>query len=524
MYLCIDKYLHTMKSFLQPGLLLALISTALILSLSSCSHTLPPSLTSVFPADGDTSVCPDTRLVLTFRQAPTLGQSGKIRVIDDLTGEPIDSLDLSIPAGPTQRATYGPECDYTPVPYDYSRAMMPTNRNTRPGTPSGVALPTSADYQLNIIGGFTDAFHFYPVIVRDTVATIYLHNNVLDYNRQYRVTIDAECFHCPTDSFSGLQWHFRTRPEAPLTARVLRVDPSGQADFCTVQGALDFVPDFSADDYYISIAPGDYEELVYARNKTHIHLQGSGMDVTRVHYANCEVFNPHPVNVKTNEWPGTFPSRRAAFMLDNCADVTLQDMTIATDMQGQAEGLLLNGERIQLRQIHIIGSGDALQANGTIYMEDCELDGGGDTFLGRGSLFAYRCRLRNDGGPFTWIRNTQGTHGDVFVECDFSTFNGRPVDLGRAPNNGKQSYPHAEQVLINCRVADCIPAGWSSIGCPTAYFAEFGTTDLATGQPADLSHRHPYAHQLRAGRDDKLIADYQDPAFVLRGWNPRHGL
>lgn len=43
--------------------------------------------------------------------------------------------------------------------------------------------------------------------------------------------------------------------------------------------------------------------------------------------------------------------------------------------------MLINGERIALYRVHIIGSGDALQANGTIYMESCELDGGGDTIL-----------------------------------------------------------------------------------------------------------------------------------------------
>jgi len=509
-----------MKSFLCHWSFLTLFSSICLLGLGSCSDSLPEALTSVFPADSDTSVCPDTHLVLTFRHAPILGQSGKIRIFDDLTGEPIDSLDLSIPAGPTEPRTYGPECDYSPVPYDYSRGMMLTNRNTRPGTPSGVAEPTPNDYQLNIIGGFTDAFHFYPVIVRDTLATIYLHNNVLDYNRQYRVSIDAECFQCEEEPFTGVKWHFRTRPVAPK-GRVFHVEPMGKGDFCTVQGALDYVPDFSAEDYYITVAPGDYEELVYARNKTHVHIQGSGMDVTRVHYANCEVFNPHPINVKTNEWPGTFPSRRAVFMLDNCSDISLQDMTIATDMQGQAEGLLLNGERLLLRAVHIIGSGDALQANGTIYMEDCEMDGGGDTFLGRGSLFVYRCRLRNDGGPFTWVRNTEGYHGDVFVECDFSTYNGRPVDLGRSPENHGRSYPFAEQVLINCRVANCIPEGWSAIGCKSSFFAEYGTIDMETGLPVDLKKRHPYAHQLRQGKDDELIKKYQDPAFVLKGWNPQ---
>jgi len=505
--------IHSLRSFVTT------LSISL-LALSSCSEPLPAALSSVVPADGSTGVCPDTHIVLTFHQTPTLGKSGMIRIYDDLTNEPIDSLDLRIPAGPTEPATYGPECDYAKVPYDYSRSMVPTNRDTRPGTPSGEALPTSSEYQLNIIGGFTDAFHFYPVIIRDTVAVIYPHNNVLEYNRQYRVTIDAECFVCDGEPFTGYEWHFRTRLNPP-TGHDVSVDPSGKADFCTVQGALDYVPDFSTEDYNITIAAGDYEELVYARNKSHLHIQGAGMDVTRVHYANCEVFNPHPVNIKTNERPGTFPSRRAAFMLDNCSDVTLQDMTIATDMQGQAEGLLINGEHFLLRAIHIIGSGDALQANGTIYMEDCEMDGGGDTILGRGSLFAYHCSFRNDGGPFTWVRNTEGIHGDVFVECDFSTFDGSPVDLGRCPENHGRVYPFAEQVLINCRVANCIPEGWSSIACKSTFFAEYGTVDMETGHPANLSKRHPYAHQLRDGKDDELIRNYQDPVFVLNGWNPR---
>mgnify|MGYP007047226770 CR=1 FL=1 len=28
------------------------------------------------------------------------------------------------------------------VPYDYTRTVMPTNKDTRPGTPSGTAEPT----------------------------------------------------------------------------------------------------------------------------------------------------------------------------------------------------------------------------------------------------------------------------------------------------------------------------------------------------------------------------------------------
>ena len=72
-----------------------------------------------------------------------------------------------------------------------------------PGTPSGVAVATQATWQLTIIGGFTDAFHFYPVIIHGTVATIYPHNNLLDYGRAYYVQIDPGVLTLAEGSFTG---------------------------------------------------------------------------------------------------------------------------------------------------------------------------------------------------------------------------------------------------------------------------------------------------------------------------------
>lgn len=492
------------------------------LALTGC-HAGPEGV-SLSPARGARDVNPDTHLVLTFDAVPTLGTSGFVRLFDAETGALVDSLDLSVPAGPTASRTYGPECDYAPVPYDYARTSVPTNRDTRPGTPSGTAEPTPPDYQLTIIGGFTDAFHFHPVLVRDSSAVIYLHNNMLEYGRRYRVTVDPGVLTLPDGSFDGISaaddWSFRTKTAAPVRTDTLMVSADGRGDFSTVQGALDFIPDFGTTPVVILVAAGDYEEIVYARNKRHVTIRGAGMDRTKVHYANNEVFNPHPLTVKTNEWPGTFPSRRAAFMLDNCSDIVLEDLTVATDLRGQAEGLLLMGERIALYRVHIIGSGDALQANGTIYMEGCRLDGGGDTILGRGSLFAYRCDFRNDGGPFTWVRNTAGNHGDIFVECTFATGNGRMADYGRTKANHGTTYPDAELVFIDCRVKNIIPAGWSAIGAPTATMLEYGTRDLETGEPVDVLQRHAYSRQLDAVRDAALIEAYRDPAHTLKGWQP----
>ena len=61
--------------------------------------------------------------------------------------------------------------------------MVPTNANTKPGTPSAGAEPTPDTYQLTIIGGFTDGFHFYPIIVSGNTATIQLHHNLLEYGK-----------------------------------------------------------------------------------------------------------------------------------------------------------------------------------------------------------------------------------------------------------------------------------------------------------------------------------------------------
>lgn len=480
----------------------------------------------LWPAPGTVNVNPDARLRLTFKETPTLGTKGMIRVFDAATGLAVDSLDLSIPAGPTESREYGPECDYTKKPYNYLRAAMPTNRNTRPGTPSGTAEPNPPCYQLNIIGGFTDAFHFHPVIVRGNTATVYLHNNILEYGHTYYITVDNGAIIAKDGGFNGISkaegWSFSTKKNAPQAdSDTLVVDAKGEGDFYTVQGALDFLPDFGAKHTLILVRPGDYEEIVYARNKQNVTIKGGGMNNTRVHYANNEVFNPHPLTVKTNEWPGSFPSRRAAFMLDNCRNITLEDITVATDLTGQAEGLLLNGQRIALYRVHIIGSGDALQANGTIYMEQCELDGGGDTILGRGSLFALRSNFRNDGGPFTWVRNTKGNHGDVFVECTFSTTEGRTADFGRTKTNHGTAYPDAELVLIDCKTRNIIPEGWSVIGEKSVTLLEFNTRDMDTNKPVDTSKRHPYSRQLDKKKDATTISNYRNPAFVLKGWTPK---
>ncbi len=480
-----------------------------------CSAALP----EVFPAPG-AEVSPDTRLTITFPSAPVVGSEGVIRIFDAATDELVDSLDLSIPAGPTQ-PTKLPKAPYTLEPYNYLTPRQ-TNATCVPGTPSGTAARDTSRYQLTIIGGFTDGFHFHPVMVNGNKAEIYPHHNLLDYGREYYVTVPASAFALDKRKFKGISkkdgWRFSTRKSAPAPdRRDLVVAQDGSGDFLTVQGALDHVPDFSNEAWHILIKDGDYEELVYFRNKTKLTVEGESRKGVYIHYPNNEVFNPHPADVSTNEWLGTFPSRRAAFMADNCTDLTLRNFTVATTLVGQAEGLLVNGNRTWLDNLTVIGSGDALQVNGATYVTDCSVNGHGDTVLGRGPVFFKDCTLTSR-NAFAWIRNGTSSHGDVLVDC---TLIGEGDRAYFARTNG--TYPHSEFVLIDCKLEGIPAEGWSGLdrgNTEYVHYWEVGSVNLSDGSPVDTSRRAAGSRVLDAKADSALINLYRDPSWVLGGWNP----
>ncbi len=474
----------------------------------------------VFPANGSVGVNPDTHLTIEFSGEARVGQKGFIRVFDKRSGKMIDQLDISIPAGPTVKTPDAPGADYIKSPYNYESGHV-TNKNTRPGTPSSYNKPDQRNFQLTIIGGFSDGFHFYPVMTKGNKATIYLHHNLLEYGKEYYVTIDKEVF----ADFSGIKgkkaWTFTTKAKAPdADQRVLTVAADGTGDFSTLQGAMDFIPDNLASEQerrIVKVRKGDYQELVYFRNKRYVTIEGEGREETLVHYPNNEVFNPHPADIKTNEMKGTFPSRRAAVAADNCSYMIFKDITFQTDCKGQAEGFLLNGEHNYAENVGVIGSGDALQVNGSTYWMNCYIVGDGDTVLGRGPSFFNHCTLVSN-HAFMWIRNGKENHGNVFLNCTFKGVGNGTSYIAKTERNKNKSYPYQEAVLLNCTLENIPAAGWShaDASLATAHLWEFNSVDRC-GQPIDTSMRNPYSHQLHPVKDAAIIGRYADANFVL-GW------
>ena len=330
----------------------------------------------------------------------------------------------------------------------------------------------------------------------------------------------------PSGDFSGINgkdWSFTTKPptKAPrANANKFTVNADGTGDFDTVQGAMDFIPDWSKKRITVTVKNGIYEELVYFRNKENVTLLGESQDKTIVRYANNEVFNPHPANIRTNPERGTFPSRRAAVTVDNSNGIHIVNMTLQTTLRGQAEGLLITGERNILSNITVIGSGDALQANGLIYMADSTIIGGGDSILGRGTLFCERCTIRSN-SVMMWPRNHQGDHGNVFKDSTFIGTGPTATTFARAPRNDTFTYAYAEVVLLNSTLVNIAPEGWGAADQGgNVHFWEYNSRD-EKGALVDVSRRVAWSRQLDKVKDAKLIADYSRPEFVLAGWKPK---
>jgi pectin methylesterase-like acyl-CoA thioesterase len=478
------------------------------------------------PANRAVRVNPDTHLAITFLSAPTLGKSGQIRIYDAASHQLVDTLDLSIPAGPepTRRITAQPA----------QGTALDASVPTSPTTTTPAVRTTPADlhnYQLNTIGGLAD-FHFYPVIIHGNVATIYPHNNVLHYHRQYIVQVDAGVFTPASGGFAGFTtdraWRFSTKkapPPADGTRVVVAADGSG--DFNTVQGAVDFVPDNPLHRVTIFIRNGTYEEIVFFQHKANITFRGEDRDKVQVGYGNNSAFNP--------PMPG--PSRRCAFSAYDSTGIEFINFSVSNYDYGQAEGLLISGSKNIVSHMNIKGSGDALNLRGSVYFTDSTIIGDGDTILGVGPAFFNHCEIRSI-GPFMWIRNTEANHGNVFLNCTFIARD-RPLPwqaastpaaaaaphpsavLARLPINHGLNYPYAEAVLINCHLKGIPDAGWGPIDADPANLRlwEYNSTDLV-GHPVDTAQRHSDSKQLRMPDDAKTIANYSDPAFVLGGWTP----
>jgi hypothetical protein len=451
----------------------ASVSAPQVLTVETASSL---SVTQLLPAPGNGDICIDTPLSVTFDGEPHLGSAGRIRIYRS-DGTLADSINLGDPNS-FKRSIGGAQA-----------------------------------------GGVLYPFNYHPVIITGDTAVIYPHQ-MLEYGQTYYVLIDPGVFRdAEGNSVRGIQdsdlFVVSTRFDGPPDgATTLTVAADGTGDFCTVQGAIDFVPVNNTQRVIINVLDGTYEEIVYVRSsKPFITVAGQSRDGTVIQYDNNSNFN--------GAVSGNF---RAMFGVD-ASDFVLANITLynTTPKGGsQAEALRGNGQRTVLNGVHLKSFQDTLLLQGLGFVTDSLIEGDVDYMWGSGTVFFQNCELTAlSPGYYTQIRNTQTRFGDVYVNCVLDRAPGladNTLYLGRIDPN---VFPYSQVVFINSAMDTHIRrVGWllnngTCEQAPNIQFWEYHSTDLS-GNLLDVSDRLPCSRQLT----DEEAAQWSDPSFVLGGWVP----
>jgi pectin methylesterase-like acyl-CoA thioesterase len=437
---------------------------------------------TVFDPNNASGVCVDKILNITFDQTPKLGTSGQIRVYTS-GGTLVDTLDMT----------------------------------TSP--------------QTKTVGG--TSFRYLPIIISGNTASVYLHNQ-LAYNQTFYVTMDAgvltDLANVPFVGFSGTNtFRFTTKASAPAAgSSILTVNANGSADFCTIQGAVDFVPAGNAQRVIINVKNGTYQELVNVpSNKPLITVRGESRAGTVQRYPNNNNLNPSTttrpsfnVNTGANDF--------------NLENITLQNST----PQGgsQAEAFRSYSLRTTVNSVNLLSYQDTILTQGSAYITNSYVEGDVDFMWGTGNTFFKNTELkmmRENLGYYTQIRNGSGAFGNVYVNCRFTH--------GPGVTNGSyfgridpDDFPFSQVVLIDSQMdSHILPVGWrfdnpTNPADPTNYpnirYWESNSRALDGTTPIDCTQRHPLS---RSDCNNPLtpadVTFYSNPANIV-GFTPSEKL
>jgi pectin methylesterase-like acyl-CoA thioesterase len=454
---------------------LSLVLAILVVSGSSSADTLP--VVRFLPTAGATGVCEDTHLSITYQAPPTLNSSGTLRIrkVSD------DSIVWQV----------------------------------------GL-LATPTVMQISVAG---KTLNYYPVLVIGNTVEVIPQNNILQYDTEYYITMTAAFVTSSADSSAAITdnttWRFRTRASAPPADQDYLVASDGTGDFCTIQGAVNAVPDNSPTRTIIRIKNGAYRELINVPvTKKNMTWLGQDRDNTRVVATNNDSLNS---------------GASARCMIEiNADDFRVYNMMFrnSTPQGGtQAEALKVGGsnpvtgpQRCLASNCKFYSYQDTLLITGTMYFADCYIEGDVDYIWGYGSTYFERCQLNSvrTAGYNLMPRNGQGVPGYIFVDCTLTAPAGiTGVYLARDAglSGGVPYFPYGQVIYITSKMGSHIAAiGWKitpQYDPAKLFLAEYHSMDL-NGNLLNVSGRDPMSRQL----DDANGLFWRDPVNTLGGWDP----
>ncbi len=274
--------------------------------------------------------------------------------------------------------------------------------------------------------------------------------------------MDPGTFKDSGGDFPGLTdktaWQFSTRASGPKPGTTkITVAADGSGDFCTVQAALDFVPDGNTTPTTIFLKKGTYTEMLVFHNKNAIAIVGEDRKQSVIAYANNPRLNGARSVIQT--------TGANDFVMEN---LTVWDTTPKTSGGNQAECIIFGGDRNSddpsglharcvLDKVDLKSFQDTLQINEQAYLSDCYIEGDIDFMWGTGPCFFENltAKMLTSKDSYVETRNPPTNHGFIFYHSNFIAADGVTAAFLA------QSVGSCEMVTIDCVMGDWIgPIGW----------------------------------------------------------------
>ncbi|WP_421940187.1 pectinesterase family protein [Pedobacter sp.] len=286
-----------------------------------------------------------------------------------------------------------------------------------------------------------------------------------------------------------------------ITEKIITVSQDGNADFKTIQLAVNSVRDHLQGKVTIKVAAGVYhEKLVIPAWKKNVRIAGESKEKTII-TGNDYSGKDFPAKDFTgNAKYSTYTSYTVLVQGNDC---TMENLTIenTAGKVGQAVALAVEADRFRAINCNITGNQDTLYCakDGKNYFQSCLITGTTDFIFGEATAVFQRCTLESLANSYITAASTTARqpYGFVFFDCELTAKPGiDKVYLGRPWR------PYAKTVFIRTTMGAHITAdGWHPWpGDPefpnkerTAYYAEYGST----GPGANTKGRVSWAKQLK---------------------------
>jgi pectinesterase len=308
----------------------------------------------------------------------------------------------------------------------------------------------------------------------------------------------------------------------PLSAAptIITVDPSGSANFTTVQAAVNSITwtPTSSSPVEIHINPGTYVEQVdVPAARPFVKFIGTDPATTKI------TFN-HGADGTVDTW-------HSATVYFEASDFSVEGISIENSygIGLQALALSASGRRGQFKNVRLLANQDTLLFYaGPFYLTNCRIEGTTDFMYGNGTAWFENCEIYSRSGNYLTASNADIAYpyGFVYNNCRLtraSSLGNSTVDLGRPWGD------YAAVAYLNCWMDSHIkPTGWSDWGQParqaTVRYYEYNSW----GPGGNTSNRvtWPGVHVLKMPADAAVLAGFNMPNVMnvpgVGAWMPSY--